>query len=162
MRGIVRHRHAPAEARPRDGEVLEPAGDEADHLVAATLGADEIRVPAIEIEERRLPLGEPKEIARLLHPLHLGPGGRALPTVRSRGKLAFRIEGLVAHGIPARITAEIDLAGGLEAPPQLLAGADVARLRGPDEIVVREIHHSAEVAEVLRDPVAECSRLHSG
>ena len=38
MIGAARHRHAPVEAGARDAEVVEPALDEAQHLVAAALG----------------------------------------------------------------------------------------------------------------------------
>src|SRR3546814_12039730 len=95
------------------------------------------------------------EIRRLLDPFDRRAGRRQLLAVRAILQFVFLVEGLVAHGIPAGIFAEIDIAGGGQLLPQRLHGGDMARLGGADEVVVRDVHRRGEVAETLADPVAE-------
>src|SRR5690606_21853305 len=61
----IRDWNAPVEAGARDAEILEPALDEAQHLVAAAFRADEIGVVAIEREKPVLVGREAEEPAFL-------------------------------------------------------------------------------------------------
>src|SRR4029453_3593536 len=61
-------RNPPIECRARDREILKPAFDEADDLVAALRRSDEIRPIVIEPEELLLIGRQPEKIALLLHP----------------------------------------------------------------------------------------------
>ena len=154
VRRIARDRDAPAEAGARDGEVLEPAADEADDLVAARGREHEVRVGLVEGEEPVLPGGEAEEVAGLLDPLDRRPGRRL-----AVHELALGVEGLVADRVPAGILAEIDVAGGDEPLPQGRHRPLVAGLGGADEVVVAVAHDAGELAEALRDLVGEGLRV---
>ena len=66
--GAARHLHPPVEAGARDGEIGEPALDEAQHLVAARLRADEVGIVGIMGEQPLLIGGEAEEPALLDRP----------------------------------------------------------------------------------------------
>ena len=161
--GVVpRDRDAPLERGAADREVPQAATHEGDHLVAPGLRADEIRVVLVMLEQPVLPGRQPEEIGRLLDPLDLRARGRDLLAVGRIGQLGLGIEGLVAHRVPTGVAARIDLARLHEPVPQYLAGALMARLGGADEIVVGEVEHAGQLAEVLRYLVGEGLRLHAG
>ena len=154
MVGIVGHRHAPLETGARDREVVEPALDEADNLVAPRLGQDEIRVRVVEREQPLLPGREAEEIARLLDPFDRRAGRR-----QTVDQLALGVERLVAHRIPAGIGAEVDFVALDQLAPQLLDRFRVPCLGRADEIVIGQAHRLAQIAEALRDPVDEGLRV---
>ena len=122
--GIAGHRHAPGEAGARHREVLQPALDEAQDLVAPAVRPDEARVLLVERQQPVGPGRELEEVRRLLDPLDLGAGrdGAALAVLADLG-LALDEVGLVAHRVPAGILAEIDVARCDQLLPQRLAGA---------------------------------------
>ena len=162
MGGIARHRHAPCETGARDREIPQAAAHEAGHLVAPALRGDEIRMRGVEFQQALLPGAEPEEVTRLLHPFDLGAGRGDLLAVGAGGELVLGVIGLVADGIPAGVFVEIDLAALDQPLPDRLAGADMARLGGADEIVIAEVHRLGEIAEVLRDLVGEGLGRHAG
>ena len=53
---IVRHRHTPFEAGPRDRKILQPALDEAHHLVAPARRGDRIEIVLVIADQPVLPL----------------------------------------------------------------------------------------------------------
>ncbi len=158
----ARHRHAPGEGGAADREILEPRLHETDHLVAPALGRDEVGVRLVEREQPVLPGRETEEPGRLLHPLHRRAGGADPRAVGLHRRFALAVERLVAHRVPAAIVAEIEIARVVDALPERLAGAVVARLGGADEVVVGDVHRARERAEVLRHLVGERFRRHAG
>ena len=161
--GSVRHGNAPFQARARNGEVVQPTGNEADDLVAAALGCDRLGILLVEFEQRLLPVRKAEEIARLFHPFdRRAVRHRHLAAIGAVPDLRFGAERLLPHRVPARILAEVDVAIGLNSAPQLLARTGVTILRGADEVVVAVAHDLAEGAKPLRDLVDEVLRLHAG
>ncbi len=154
---VVRHRDAPFQRGARNGEVLEAALHERDHLVAAGRRADEVRLVLVEREETVLEGAEAEEVARLLHPRDRGAGRRALLAVHL-GELALGEERLVAHRVPAAVLAEIDVAGVRHRLPDRLARLDVARLAGGDEVVLAGVQDVRHLAEQGRVAVGEFGR----
>src|SRR6185312_125949 len=102
---------APREAGARDRQIVEPALDEAHHLVAARARRDEFGMALVMVEKAVLPRGEAEEIILLLDPFDFGAGRRL-----AGDELALVVERLVANRIPAGELAEIDFA----APRELL------------------------------------------
>jgi hypothetical protein len=88
-------------------------------------GLQEVRIRRIEIEQRLLILREPEIVALLLQPFDLVPAGRA-PAVH---ELCFGDEDFVHGAVPALVVALVDVAVGGYPPPDLLGGAEMARLR---------------------------------
>ena len=66
---VERERHAPVERGAADGEILETALHEANDLVSARLGLDEIGMSLEEVEQRLLEGRELEEPALLLDAL---------------------------------------------------------------------------------------------
>ena len=71
---------------------------------------------------------EPEEIALLLDPLDRRSLRREFAAVGPFLQFAFVVISLVPHRVPAGIFVEIDVAGRLHAPPQLLARRACAAL----------------------------------
>src|SRR3546814_15607828 len=94
------HRHAPVEAGARDRQILEPALDEAQHLVAAAFGADEIGIVAIEREQPVLIGGEAEEPAFLDRPFDRRALRRAPGAARPLPHFAFVVDRPLAAHIP--------------------------------------------------------------
>ena len=156
MLRVARHGHAPIETGARNRKIVQPALDEAHHLIAAGFGRDKIGMRVVIGQEPVLPGGELEEVIFLFDPFDVRAGRRL-----AADQLALFVERLVAHRIPALETAEIDLAAFLQFPPQRLARLDVARFGGADELVVGDVHQLGHGAEILRYAVAEFLRRHA-
>ena len=120
--GIARHRNAPAEAGARDRQILKPAFDEADDLVAPAARRDRIGMSLVIGKQPILPGGKPEEVILLLNPFDLGTGWR-LPV----DKFALVVERFIAHRIPAGEAAEIDLPAAFQFLPQIACTAAIWR-----------------------------------
>ena len=128
-----RERDAPAGAGPADREILEPAADEAEHLVAAVVRLDELGMLG-EVALKAGLVGRQAE-----EPVALGqPLQRHVRMVRAdraaRGLLDVRRapEALV-RAVPAFVRAEVDVAVGVGSADHLLGGQHMVRIRRPDE-----------------------------
>src|SRR4029078_6983923 len=98
---------------------------------------------AIPIEQRLLILGQPKVVALFLQALDLRSAGRTLVV----HELSLGNEGRVPRAVPALVLAFVDVAGLLDAVPDLLRRRVVTRLGGPDEVVVRNRQVRKRLAE---------------
>ena len=152
---VAGHRHTPVEGGAGDREVLEPGGDEGGDLVAAGVGADELGMVLVQLEQLVLVLREAEEVGLLFRPGHLGTSllGQA-DAVDDLG-FVIGVEGLVAHGVPARVRVEVDIAGFFELAPDGLRGGVVVLVGGADEPVEGRAEGELSVAEVLRVVVSE-------
>src|SRR5262245_10621726 len=90
---------------------------------------------AIEIEQRLLVLRQAEVVALLFQPLDLAPTRRTLAV----DELRFRDKDLVDRAVPAFVLALVDVAVALHAAPDLLRCLVVPRLRGTNEVVVRDL-----------------------
>ena len=166
---VVGHRDAPGEARPGDGQIAQPAAQEAEHLVPVLLGLDEVRVTLDVRGERVAVRRELEEVRRLLgHPAHraLVHGAHRL-VGRVLLELAVGVEGLAADAVPALVGGEVQVLRVLlqDALPEALHDPLVTRLGGADEVAgeavrgLRVVEAHAEVdprlAEARRDLIGE-------
>ena len=133
--GEDRERDPPPRIGPADGEVLQAAADEAQHLVAPMVGRHEVRVllePALEAllvgrePEEPVPLGQPLE-----RDVRVVRTDRAESRLDDVGGVAEPLVGTV----PALVHAEVDVAAGVRPADHLLGRAEMVRVRGPDEAV---------------------------
>ena len=128
--GMVGHRHAPVERRAGDRQVAQPAGDEADHLVAPDVGPDELGMGLVVGEQLVGVGGQPEEVGLLLGPRHRRAGlGRDPHPVGADGGLGLGEEAFVADRVPALVGVEIDVAGLVHPAPDLLGRLDSGRHR---------------------------------
>src|SRR3546814_16194303 len=99
-----------------------PTLDEAQNLVAATLGSDEIGVGRIMIEQCLLVFGEPEEPCLLSSPFDRGAVGRELAPF-PLDQFLLVVKRLFANRIPALIAIELEVAGsGHALPPRPCGG----------------------------------------
>src|SRR3954447_18099343 len=106
----IRHRNAPVEAGARDAEILQPAFDEANDLVAAAFGADEVGIVTVKLEQRLLILGQAEEPGFLRGPLDRSALWRQLFAPGLAGdQLAFVVKCFVAYRVPALVSVEIQV-----------------------------------------------------
>ena len=149
---------APVERVARDRQVLEPALDEAHHLVPPLLRADEGRIRLVMRKQPVLIGGEAEEVGLLLRPFDRRAERLPAHAVRPERRLLLVEIGFLPHRVPAGILVEIDVAGRLHAPPDLLAGKVVPLLGGADEVVLRDVERRRHVAKALRVAVGELDR----
>ncbi len=117
MLGIAGHRHTPVERGARHGEIPQASAHEVLHLVGAGVGANKFRVRLVMGQQPILERRQLEEVTLLLDPLHRRALGRKLGALGTVLQLALVVKGLIPHGVPAGIFAEIDIAGLLHAPP---------------------------------------------
>src|ERR1700734_4479950 len=103
----------------------------------------------IEREQPVLIGGETEEVALLFHPLDRRALRPAAHIVFAKGGFVLGVIGLVAHGIPAGIAVEIDVAIIGHPLPDFLAGAMVLFFGGADETVERNIQPLIHLLEAL-------------
>jgi hypothetical protein len=144
----ARHLDAPVEAGPRDGKVREPALDEAQHLVAPALRADEAGIVPIMVEQLLLVGRKPEEPAFLHRPFDLGALGRKPLAAVGGDQLLLVIIGFVADRIPTLVAAEIEVASVGHGLPDRLAGLVMVGLGGADEAVERDVQILVHLAEI--------------
>ena len=154
----ARHRNAPVERRARDRQIFEAAFDEADDLVAPLRRQDEVRVGVVVRQQLVLVGGQLEEIRLLLRPFDRRALRPATDAVVAEDRLALVVVGLVAHRVPAGVLLQEDIARLVHAPPDLFAGAVVARLGGADEVVVRQAEQPGHLAEALGVAVGQLAR----
>src|ERR1700744_5671666 len=104
----------------------------------------------IEREQPVLIGGETEEVALFFHPLDRRALRPAAHIVFAKGGFVLGVIGLVAHGIPAGIAVEIDVAIIGHPLPDFLAGAMVLFFGGADKTVKRNIQPLIHLLEALR------------
>jgi hypothetical protein len=147
--------------RARDAEVLQAAGDEAEHLVAPAGRLDPELAGADEVVQLAGVPGEPEEPVLLLHRLRRQAVLGAVAVVQfGRG-----VELLAPHAVQAAVVAPVQVAAGLAPAPQPLHARPVPRVgAGADEIVEAERQLPAQRGErtgvaVHQLPGADALRL---
>ncbi len=131
--GVPGQPHPPLQLRPRERDVLEPALDEGDRLVAAELGHDEVGPLRVERFEPLLEGGEAEEPVLLAHLLQRDLVNRAGPV---GPLLALALEVGAARAVPALVGALVDPAVVVDALHDLGDALRVAGIGGADEEVV--------------------------
>ena len=156
VRRIARHRNAPVEGRPRDRQITQPAGDEADDLVAAHLGRDEVGILGI-VRQQWLRVGrEPEKIGLLL-----GPGDRGVRLGRHPGAVGIDLclslgkEPFVAHRVPPGIGIEVDVAAISHSLPDRRRCRVVIFVGGADESVEGDVEQFLQTLEPIRVAAGE-------
>ena len=152
MPGVAGDRDTPVERRPADRKIVEPALDESHDLVAIFLRRHEIWVGLVILEQPVAIGREPEEIAFLLDPARRRARRRQLGPLGAGRQFALLEIGFVAHRIPTRIFAEVDVAVGGHALPDRLTGATVARLRRPHDVVGARVERLPHVGEFAAIP----------
>ena len=104
VRGVPRDRDAPGDRGAADREVLEPAPDEPEGLVALALGPDEVGVGVVPVEQRLLEPRELEEVVVLLDVLDRPVVDRAQ---RAVDQLVDRVVGLARHAVQALVGPEL-------------------------------------------------------
>src|SRR6516165_10883738 len=121
----------------------------------------------IKVEQLVLVRGKAKKIALLLHPFDRRSLGANALTVLNEACLILIVVGLVPHGVPSGILAEVDVPRRLHALPDSDRGAMVALLGGSNELVIRAVQpldHGLEARHIALHQFAWgklllCSRL---
>jgi len=151
-----RHRDPPRHAGPRDRHVLQPLLDHRQHLVAAVIRLDELRVG---LDVGAQPVGvlrQPEEEVLLRQRLH-----RLLV---HRAQLALEqvlglVERLAGHAVEPLVLGQVDVAGRVAAPEDLLHRRLVAVLGGAHVAVVADVQRVPAGAEAGRQLVGEDLRV---
>ena len=150
LRRIARHRDAPAAgalAGAGHADVVEPAAQHGEHLVAAGLGLDAQRAGRDRGLERLAVAREAEEPVALDDVLQR----RGVLGAAAVDQLVGAEERLAAGAVAALVVALVEVAGGRAGAPQPLdAGAVAGVDAGADEVVVRELERLAERGEALR------------
>ena len=154
---------APVEGGTADGQVLQAAPDEGDHFVSAGLGADEVGILLIELEQGLLEFGKLEEPVLLAGcaadgTLAVGADEFALLVLF---QVAFRVVGFLVHAVPALIGALIQIALLIQVVPELLDGTLLGGLGGAHETVVGDIEHIPGIREGGDHAVAPFLGLHA-
>ena len=143
-------RNAPCQTGFRTGytQVLERLPQEGQHLVSIPLRPDEVRVLRDMIDQPLLISAHPEKIIGLSNDFRYGLMIRAF-TVH---QLSIRIEPLASETVSPLVFAEINIArvvncSGSAGPPRC------GRVRGPDEVVVPDVHIRPQGAELPADVV---------
>ena len=156
-------RHAPVEGGAADGQVLQAALHEGDHLVLARFRADEVGVLLVELQQRLLELGKLEEpvllAAGLLHRA-MAVGAHQL-AVLVLLKVGLGVIGFLVHAVPTLVAALVAPALVEQVLPELLHGAGVARLGGAHEIGVGDVEQVPHVAERRLHGIAPGLRGHA-
>src|SRR5204862_1886927 len=148
----------PMKRRAADAEVLEAGFDERANLIQTEGRLEKVRIPCIEIEQRLLIFREPEVVALLFQALDLIAARRTFPI----DQLRFRNKDLIDRAVPPLVIPLVDVAVGGDAAPELLRGTMVARLGGPDEIVVRDVQVAAHLTKRARHLLGKYLSLQSG
>ena len=133
--GIERQRDAPRLPGPADRDVLEPALDQAQDLVAADVRLQELRMRREVLEQRLLILRQPEEVVLLADPLRRR---RRVQRAVAVDEVLLLLERLAADAVPALVDAFVDVAGRVDAAgrsrsrPRLCRGS-VVRMKSSNE-----------------------------
>ena len=145
--GVPRHRHAPGELRARERDVLEPAADERERLVAAKIRADEVGPFGVQPLERLLERAQPEEPVLLALPEQRDLVDRAGVVGAALG-LALEVG--AARAVPALVQALVDVAVVVDALDDLLHLRHVLGVGGADEEVVGGVDPPGQLAKPWR------------
>src|SRR5581483_9993178 len=152
--GIPRPRHTPFDPPPaRDADVLQPAVEPPEDLVAPDLRDGEVRSLLEQLAQLLLVLREPEEEVLLLHALH-GIGVVRMELAAAVDEVRLLVERLAADAVQTLVRAEIDVVVRDPAAHELLDAGDVIGVRRADEPVVRDVpgvRHLPELRGVLVD-----------
>ena len=129
-----------------------PAATNADHLVAADVGRDEVGVRSVVLEQRLRELRQPEEVALLAQALDRVAAGRTAASVE---QLRFRHEQLVDGAVPAFVAGLVEVAAIAHPPPDRLRRALVPRFGRADEVVVRDVQDAEQLAVFRGDAIGE-------
>ena len=161
---VESQRNAPVEGGTRDGQILQAALDERDDFVATRLGADEIGMGLVELEEAVLEfrkLEEPVLLARR-HATHRTLAIRADERARIVGlQVAFGIVGFFMDAVPALVGALVEVAFLVEVVPERLHGARLAIGARAHEVGEGDIEHLPGVHEGRHHGIAPFLRGHA-
>src|SRR5712664_355230 len=152
---IVGHRDAPAAGagrRPGHAEVIQPAGDETEHLVPAGGGLD----PQLAgVDQALQPAGVPGQPEEpVLLPYLLRPG--AVLGAQAARQLGRLVELLAAHAVQARVVLLVQIAAGRAGPPEPFHARPVPGVAaGADEVVKRQRERLAQRGKGRRVAVDE-------
>ncbi len=140
---IVRHRDAPGLPGAADRDVLEARFEQAQDLVAPHVRLQELGMRR-EVREQPIAIRrQAEEVVRLADPRRL----RAMDRTQPVDQVLLRLERLARLAVPALVEALVEIAVGADLLRHRLHGDAMARLRGADEVVERDVEPRPDVAE---------------
>ena len=142
--GIPRDLDAPGQLGAAEADVLQPAADEAERLVVALPGGDEVGPVGVQLLQLLLEAGEPEEPVLLLLAVQRDAVDRARVV---RADLVLGLEVRAAGAVPALVLALVDVAVVVDALHDLLDPLLVAGVGGADEEVVGRVDARHQVLE---------------
>ena len=155
VRRVERQGNAPALPGPADGDVLEAALEQPQHLVAPDLGLHEVRVGRV-VRQQPVPVaGQAEDVVLLLEPVRFAAVHRAFAV----DEVLVLLEGLARDAVPPLVLALVEVAGGGDALDEGRHRHPVALLGGADEVVERHVELGPDLAEHPLHPVAEGQRI---
>ena len=154
--GIERQRNAPRLPRAADGDVGQPAFDETQDLVPADVRLQKMRMRREMVEERLLVFRKPEEMVLLADPFGLD---RRVQLAIAVDEILLLLELFATDAVPAFVDAFVDVAGAVNPPRQIGHSGLVPRLRGPDEIVERDVEAPPRLPELRLHTIAVRERI---
>src|SRR5207302_1060901 len=150
--GMAGERDPPTDGCARDGEILETLFDERHDLVHARRRINEVRIPAVVLEQR---LGVAAQFEE-----EIALGGHLDGMSAFVFAVAYLILGderLLALAVPAGVLAEVNVVRNplLNAADQLQHAEAVALLGGADEIVVADVELAPHLVMLGHDAVGQ-------
>ena len=157
---VPRQRDPPAEGRPADREVLEPAPDQREDLVAPGLGLHRLGVPLVVLEQPLRVRREPEEVVLLHHAFDRRPVDGAHPV----HELVLGVVRLAGHAVQALVGPEVDVVPAVlvDGGQQPLDGLLVAGLGRADVVVVGDVEAGPDLLPPRRHLVHPGLRVHPG
>ncbi len=133
---VPRHRHPPVDGGPGDRDVPEPATDETEGLVALGLGHHRGGCGLVPLDQLVLEGTQSEEVVLLLEQVHRGPVDGAQPALQ---QLVLGVVLLAGHAVEAAVGVLDDPSVLVDPGQELLDGALMPGLGGPDEVVVGNV-----------------------
>ena len=144
----------PFDRRAGDAEVLQAGFEPAEHLVAARLWLDEVRMLVDVLLQPILVARQLEEVVLFRQPLRFQRGvDQAVPVLEVR----LSLEGLAGDAVPTLVRALVDVAPGLHLGDEGLHPTHVVGILRPDEAVVADAETGLDIAVELGHPRCELS-----
>ena len=150
---VAGHRNTPFDRRAADGKILQPSLHEGQHLIAARLGKNEVRLRFVKVQQAVLKRRETEIVVLFGH----GLGGPSAIGARIAGLGVGDVE-LVGHAILAGVRSFVDVPVRQAPLEQILHHGRVGFARGPLEAVDVQSELRPLPAEFPRDDIREFLR----
>src|SRR5680860_631183 len=141
---VPRHRDAPVQGSPRNGDILQTLINEGKCLVVSVGGADEIWIRSVMLGKTILIGRETEEVILLFH---IG-GQRTMVGTEAVYQVILRVVRLALRAIETLVATGIDISIIVATTQKLLNELLMLRIRGTDEEIIGSVHPLCHVSEL--------------